>query len=252
MHFTKIVFIAAFVLISSASQAKQFKALLFTKTAGWHHKSINAGVTAIEKLSQMHHFDVDWHEDPNHFNDNYLASIDVIIFLSTTGDILNKKQQSALQKFVRSGKGFVGIHSAADTEQNWPWFANLVGHKFRIHPVIQTAVITPINIAFPGMSFFKDKQLWTDEWYEFETHRNDKLTYLMTVDESTYDANADWGQLKGNGLGDFHPIAWYQKFEGGRSFYTALGHMAATYSNPQFLNHIYGGIYWAATGKGIH
>lgn len=239
------------LMLSCGTFAEQFKALLFTKTAGWHHKSLNAGVSAIQNLAKMHHFSVDWHEDPSHFNDEYLSDIDVVIFLSTTGDILNTTHQNALQKFVRSGKGFVGIHSASDTELTWPWFGQLIGHRFKIHPVIQTAKITPINTHFPGMSFFHKEQLWTDEWYEFSSNHNNKLTYLLTVDESTYDPTANWGHISGNGMGDFHPIAWYQEFDGGRSFYTALGHMPATYSNPQFLNHIYGGIYWAATAKGI-
>lgn len=240
-----------FLLVSGTTLAKQFNVLLFTKTNGWHHKSINAGVTAMEGLAEMHHFDLQWHEDAAHFNDDYLKTIDVVVFLSTSGEILTPAQRNALKRFVQSGKGFVGIHSASDTELNWPWYGKLVGHRFKIHPEIQTAKITRLDDRFPGMAFFHQEQLWTDEWYEFEPEQNINLHYLLSVDETTYSTYADWGRVSGNGMGAFHPISWYQTFQGGRSFYTALGHMPATYLNPQFLNHIYGGLYWAATGKGI-
>lgn len=253
MAILRFVFILSITLLSSAVYAAQFKVFLFTKTAGWHHKSINAGVNAIEGLGDMHHFDVEWQENTDFFNDKHLSQFDLIIFLNTTADVLNDEQQGVFKRFIQSGKGFVGIHAAADTEYDWPWYGKLVGHYFLIHPVIQTARITPLRTDFPGMNFFKPRQLWTDEWYEFYPANTDSLNYLMTVDENTYTTDAHWPDknLKSVGMGDFHPVAWFHEFDGGRSFYTALGHMPATYSNPQFLNHLYGGIYWAATGKGI-
>lgn len=237
--------------LSTVVIAKQFNVLLFTKTAGWHHKSINAGVTAFEKMALNHHFDLDWQEDANLINDENLARFDVVVFLQTTGDVLNETQQAALQKFIRSGKGFVGIHSAADTEYGWPWYGGLVGHQFVIHPVIQTAKLSIINRQFPGLEYFPDQLLWTEEWYEYGPALSENLNYIMSVDESTYDPKADWGKVKGQGMGSFHPIAWFQEYDGGRAFYTGLGHMPATYQNKNFIEHIFGGLYWAATGKGI-
>lgn len=230
---------------------KQFNVLLFTKTAGWHHKSQPAGVEALKALADKHYFNLVWHEESRYFNDEYLSKVDVVVFLSTTGNILSNEQQAAFERFIKSGGGFVGIHSASDTEYDWPWFQKLVGRTFVIHPVVQTAVLH----KFPGnkhigLQQMPEQLLWTDEWYEFGPELT-KLNYLLTVDEKTYQTQADWGDIKGDGMGKFHPISWYHNFDGGRSFYTALGHLSAVYENTLFTEHIYGGIYWAATGKGL-
>lgn len=232
-----------------AAAQKQFKVLLFTKTNGFHHESIHEGVDAIRALAAQHAFEVDWQEDPARFNDKYLEQFRVIIFLNTTGDILNAEQQQAVEKFIRAGKGFVGIHSASDTEYDWEWYTKLVGRMFVIHPVIQTAKLKIVNSNFPGLQGFTDGQLWTDEWYEFGPEKITGLNYILSVDESSYNAKVQWGEKKGEGMGSFHPLAWYHEYDGGRAFYTALGHVSANYSDPSFLNHLFGGIYWAATGK---
>lgn len=246
-----ITILTLLVSFSSFSQQKQFKALLFTKTNGWHHESINEGVDAIRKMGERNFFNVEWHEMPTVFNDNKLSEFQVIIFLNTTGDILNEDQQKAFTKFIQSGKGFVGIHSASDTEYEWPWYTQLVGRMFHIHPVIQTAVLKVADNKFPGLERMPASWLWTDEWYEFSEEKVKGLNYIITVDEKTYDPNVKWGEKVGKGMGDLHPIAWYHEFDGGRSFYTALGHIPSIYSDPIFLEHVYGGIYWAATGKGL-
>jgi type 1 glutamine amidotransferase len=93
--------------------------------------------------------------------------------------------------------------------------------------------------------------LWTDEWYEFSERKADDLKFLVSIDETTYNPNTKWGENEGKGMGSFHPISWYHAYDGGRAFYTALGHIPLTYSDQTFLDHLYGGIYWAATGKGI-
>ncbi|MCB0610350.1 MAG: ThuA domain-containing protein, partial [Lewinella sp.] len=155
------------IAVAGFAQGKQFKALLFTKTNGFHHESINEGVDAIRKLGERHFFDVSWQEDPGQFNDRNLEQYAVIIFLNTTGDILNDEQQAAFERFIKSGKGFVGIHSASDTEYDWEWYTKLVGHMFHIHPAIQTARLKVLDRKFPGLEYMPDTQLWTDEWYEF-------------------------------------------------------------------------------------
>ena len=246
-----LIFLTFFLLVSSTVQAEQFNVFLFTKTDGWHHKSINAAVTGMERLAQKHHFSIDWHEDAAQINDENLAQYDAVMFMLTTGDILSDEQKRVMERFVRSGKGFVGVHSASDTEYKWDWYTSMVGRSFHIHPLIQTAELSVINRKFPGMERMPDSFLWTDEWYEFGAERIDTLNYILTVDESTFDPKADWGEKSGVGMGKFHPIAWYHEYDGGRAFYTALGHLPATYSDPLFMEHIYGGLYWAATGKGI-
>lgn len=240
------------LLVSSAALAQQqFSALLFTKTNGFHHVSIHEGVAAVRNMAENHFFNVDWHENPRIFSKEGLEKYDVIIFLNTTGDILNEEQQKAMESFIQSGKGFVGVHSASDTEYDWEWYTKMVGRMFHIHPAIQTAKIKVEKRNFPGLELMPDEQLWTDEWYEFGEEKTDGLNYILSLDETTYDPKVQWGQRIGKGMGDFHPIAWYHNYDGGRAFYTALGHMPSKYSDPGFLAHLYGGIYWAATGKGM-
>jgi uncharacterized protein len=248
----RLVFICSLILFTSqVLSAQQFKVFLFTKTAGWHHESIHEGVAAIRKLAERNNFQVDWQENTDFVTEKNLEKYQAIIFLNTTADILNDEQQKAVEKFIQSGKGFVGIHSASDTEYGWPWYTKMVGMMFKIHPEQQTAYLRVLDHNFPGMERFPKKLLWTDEWYEFSAAKSTDLKFLVTVDEKTYNPNAKWGDNVGKGMGDFHPISWYHPYDGGRAFYTALGHIPATFSDQTFLDHIYGGIYWAATGKGI-
>jgi hypothetical protein len=126
----------------------------------------------------------------------------------------------------------------------------MVGHMFHIHPLIQTATIKVEDPNFPGMDRFAKRFLWTEEWYEYDASRSDKLHYLLSVDEKTYKPEVNWGKKEGKGMGKFHPLAWYQEYDGGRAFYTGLGHLSASYGEASFMHHIYGGIYWAATATG--
>jgi len=248
---TSLIILTLIFISSLAYSQKQFKVLLFTKTEGWHHESINEGVDAIRKLAERNFFNVEWHEDPKQFNEKKLSEFQVVIFLNTTGNILNDEQKGALTKFIQSGKGFVGIHSAADTEYGWDWYTKMVGRMFHIHPLVQTAVLKVNDAKFPGMERIPSAWYWTDEWYEYGEEKIKGLNYLLTVDEKTFDPNVKWGEKVGKGMGDFHPIAWYHEYDGGRAFYTGLGHIPLIYSDPVFLEHLYGGIYWAATGKGV-
>ncbi|MEW6763283.1 MAG: ThuA domain-containing protein [Pseudomonadota bacterium] len=249
--FTALALSAA-LLGAAPAQAEQFKVLLFTKTAGWHHDAVHAGVSAVQELGKLHDFGVFWTADANRvMNDAELAKYGAVIFLLTTGDVLDDAQQAAFERYIRKGGGFVGVHSASDTEYGWPWYTKMVGHMFKVHPAVQTAVLQVRERNFPGMERFAPRTLFTDEWYEFGPATSNRLTYLLSVDESTYAPKTKWPDREGAGMGAFHPISWYQPYEGGRAFYTALGHMAATYRDPAFLHHLYGGIYWAATGRGF-
>ena len=233
----------------TTAQQKQFKALLVTTTRGWHHESIHSGVLAIQELGRKNYFDVVLFEDPNSFTDKNLEQYQVVIFLCTTGDIFDSAQQKVMERFIEAGKGYVGIHSASDTEYGWDWYTKMVGRMFYIHPVIQTARLNVLDTAFHGLQGFAENKLWTDEWYQFGPEKIAGLNYILSVDESSYNPKADWGTKKGEGMGKFHPIAWYHNYDGGRAFYTALGHNPADFSDPAFLNHIYAGIFWAATGR---
>lgn len=245
-----IFFILQLTFCSSTSaQQKQFKALLVTTTRGWHHESIDQGVLALQELARKNFFDLVLFEDPNSITDKNLEQYQVVIFLNTTGDIFDSAQQKVMERFIQAGKGFVGIHSASDTEYGWDWYTKLVGRMFHIHPVIQTAILDVVDPTFPGLQGFAGHKLWTDEWYEFGPENIPGLNYILAVDESSYNPKVDWGTKKGVGMGKFHPIAWYHNYDGGRAFYTALGHMPSDFTDPIFLSHVYAGIFWAATGK---
>lgn len=246
--------LTAFLIVAAGltAQAQQFKALLFTRTAGFHHVSIHEGVDGVRHLGNRHNFSVDWQENPSAFTEEGLKKYDVVIFLNTTGDVLNAEQQAAFEKYIKSGKGWVGVHAAADTEYDWEWYTKMVGMMFKVHPAQQTAYLDVVNSNFPGLERFPKRMLWTDEWYEYQKpYKADDLTFLIGVDDKSYDPTVKWGDNVGTGMGDFHPMAWYHNYDGGRAFYTGLGHIGLIYSDQTFLDHLYGGIYWAATGKGV-
>lgn len=252
MLIRRLALTLSLLALMTAAQAEQFKVLVLSKTAGWHHDAIPAGVAAIQRLGQLHDFGVFWTEDANRvMNDQELAKYQAVVFLLTTGDILDAGQKAAFERYIRAGGGFVGVHSAADTEHGWPWYTRLVGRMFQAHPANQTATLVVEDRNFPGMDRFARRFLFTDEWYQFGPLLREGLQVLLTVDESTYRPAKEWGGKAVAPMGARHPISWYQQMDGGRSFYTALGHLPATYSDERFQHHLFGGIYWAATGKGF-
>jgi len=216
------------------------KILVFSSTKGYRHKSIDAGKPALLKIGSEKHWIVDTTEDATAFTEANLKQYGAVVFLSTTGNVLNDEQQMAFQKYINNGGGFVGIHAAADTEYDWPWYNNLVGAWFESHPKPQVALYNVVNKNHPAVSFMPDTLSRLEEIYNFKSFKKELVTVLITIDERTY---------TGGKMPDYHPIAWYHNYDGGRSFYTALGHLPTNFSNEAFLNHLYAGILWAATGK---
>jgi type 1 glutamine amidotransferase len=212
---------------------------VFTKTAGFRHDSIPAAIAAVQQLGAQNGFGVDQTEDAGVFTDANLARYRAVMFLLTTGDVLNDTQQAAFQRYIEAGGGFVGVHSAADTEHDWPWYGGLVGTYFLSHPAIQTAQIDVADPRDPSTAGLPAVWTRTDEWYNFTSNPRPSVHVLMTVDERTYDP--------GDGaMGADHPISWWHAYDGGRSWYTALGHTDSTYSEPLFLSFLLGGIRYAA------
>jgi type 1 glutamine amidotransferase len=241
--------VALAFIVTTANAQKQFKVLIVTTTNGWHHESLHAGVVALKEMANRNLFDAVLWEDPNGFTDNYLKQFGAVIFLNTTGNIFNPEQQKVFERFIQSGKGYVGVHSASDTEYDWEWYTKLVGRMFHIHPAIQTAKLQVLDATFPGLQGFAQGKLWTEEYYEFSEAKTPGLHVILSVDESSYNPKVQWGDKKGVGMGKVHPMAWYHNYDGGRAFYTALGHLPTNFSNEAFLDHLYAGIFWAATGK---
>ena len=214
-----------------------FSVLVFSKTAGYRHDSIPFGIAAIRSLGEQNDFRVDAGEDATVFNDTNLAQYRVVVFLSTTGDIFNAGEQAAFERFIRRGGGFVGIHSASDTEYEWPWYGRLVGNYFRRHPIIQSATLKVVDPSHGSTRHLPIEWKRTDEWYDFRHDLDSNIKVLIRINESTY---------RGGRMGADHPMAWYHGYDGGRAWYTALGHTVETYKEPLFLEHLLGGITWAA------
>ncbi len=226
------------VFISTTAFAHTFKVLIFSKTEGFRHNSIDEGIAAIQQLGLDHDFEVVATEDASLFTYEILSQYDAIIFLSTTGNVLNSDQQAAFEQYIQTGGGFVGIHAASDTEYDWPWYGGLVGAYFDSHPPgTPTATIEVADKIHPSTSFLPDYWVRTDEWYNYRANPRGEVHVLMTLDESTY---------SGGNMGYDHPIAWMHNYEGGRAWYTGGGHTEASYSEPMFMQHILGGILYAS------
>jgi glucose/arabinose dehydrogenase/type 1 glutamine amidotransferase len=214
-----------------------FDVLVFSKTAGFRHDSIAAGIQAIQELGAQNDFAVVATEDAGAFNSSNLAQFETVVFLNTTGDVLNSAQQAAFENYIETGGGFVGVHSAADTEYAWPWYGQLVGAYFASHPAIQTATIKVADQVHPSTAGLPDRWVRSDEWYNYRLNPRGTVHVLATLDETTYN---------GGTMGFDHPIAWCQNVELGRSWYTGLGHTTASYGEPLFREHLLGGIRFAA------
>ncbi len=218
--------------------------LVFSKTNGFRHKSIEPGVAAIKALGKQRGWQVVSTENGAFFNDDYLKRFKVVVWLSTTGDVLTSDQEKAFERFVESGGGYVGIHSACDTEYDWAWYDRAVGTHFRDHsifPHTPEAVLRVEDKQNASTAAMPDSWKHADEWYNFKTNprKLPGIHVLMNVDESTYDV----GETKG--MGGDHPISWTHNVGQGRMFYTAIGHTPETFQQPLSLQHLAGGITWA-------
>jgi uncharacterized protein len=254
MKNTFIFLLAGFLLIAiipSYSQDYQFRVLLYTMPDKWHDQALPTAVNEFQKMADLNFFSLTWTQQDTVFNEEFLKDFAVVIFLNATPKTFTDAEYSSFKKFIENGGGFVGIHATGVTASSDIWFQKLVGRSFYAHPDKQTAVLTVNDKNFPATMQLPDKIIWTDEWYEFGDALTANQHVLLTVDESTYDVHRVGTKRAKYGMGDFHPICWYQDYDGGRSFYIAMGHMGISYNDPWFLKLIYGGIYWAATGKGI-
>ncbi|MEV8379116.1 ThuA domain-containing protein [Kribbella sp. NPDC056861] len=221
---------------AAAWAAAPYQVLVFSKTAGFRHDSIPAGIQAIRELGAANGFTVTATEDSNVFTASQLAAYKAVVFLSTTGDILTAAQQTAFEGYINGGGGYVGVHAAADTEYGWPWYGQLVGAWFHSHPAIQQVTARVEDRTHPSTAHLGTTWVRTDELYNYSTNPRPNVRVLINLDESTY---------SGGNMGD-HPIAWYHSQGSGRSFYTGFGHTIESYSNQPFRQHLLGGIQYAA------
>ncbi|MEV6862180.1 ThuA domain-containing protein [Streptosporangium subroseum] len=214
-----------------------YKVLVFSKTAGFRHDAIPAGITALRELGTANNFTVDATEDAAAFTAANLAGYRAVVFLMTTGDVLNPTQQTAMETYMAAGGGYVGVHAAADTEYDWPYYGGLVGAYFSSHPAIQQVTVRVEDAVHPSTAHLPRAWVRTDELYNYRTNPRSTAHVLATLDESTY---------SGGTMGADHPIAWCKPYQGGRTWYTGLGHTAASYTEPNFRAHLLGGVRYAA------
>lgn len=237
MSLKTILLLASLVLSSVQLSAQHI--LIFSKTTGFRHDNIEFAVDALQELGRKHHLKMTHSEDAALFTDSILRTFDVVLFMSTTGTILNEEQKQAFQRFIQSGKGFVGIHAASDTEYEWPWYGKMVGGYFASHPKVQPADIQVIERKHLSTRHLPEIWHRTDEWYDFK-EVNPNTTILLNLDEQSY---------QGGKMGKNHPLSWFHEYDGGRVFYTALGHTKEAFTEVDFLQHVLGGLRYALGEK---
>lgn len=221
--------------------AQPKRILIFAKTAGYHHASIEKAMPVLHNALMKQSLVVDTTRDALKFTAMNLKKYKAVVFLNTTGDILDEGQQKAFEDYIHAGGGFVGIHAATDTEYDWPWYNKLVGAYFQSHPKQQEAVINVVDRTHQGTAGLPEKWKRTDEWYNFKSINPD-IKVLAYLDESTY---------TGGENGEKHPFIWYHEFEGGRAFYTGVGHRDDNYDEPLVVQHLVSAIMWAGKIKWV-
>ncbi|MDB5230074.1 MAG: ThuA protein [Chitinophagaceae bacterium] len=237
--FLFLLFAFLLIAVNTDAKKKKLKILVFCKTAGYHHASIANGKLAIMQLGRENNFDVDTTSDASWFTSQNLKQYKAVVFLSTTGDIFNDEQQEAFKQYIHNGGGFTGVHAATDTEYDWEWYGKFIGAYFLSHPKQQEALLHVVDHKNISTRHLPADWKRKDEWYNFK-NMDSTVHLLITLDESSYEGGKN---------GSYHPMAWYHNFEGGRMFYTALGHTEESYADPLFLKHLLGGILYAMGRK---
>lgn len=231
-----LLFLCSLLLITSCSRRSgKPRILVFSKTAGFYHESIPDGVAAIQKMCAENNIEVDTTTDASLFNEDSLKKYSAVVFLSTTGDVLNQYQEADFERYIQAGGGYVGIHAATDCEYDWRWYGKLSGGYFLDHPQVQPATLHVKDKSHPATEMLPDEWKRTDEWYAFQKTNAD-VNVLIDIDENSYQGRARMGE---------HPMSWYHEYDGGRAFYTAFGHTKESFTEPDLLKHILGGIQYA-------
>jgi len=220
------------------------KVLIYTRNGeGYIHDNIEASVKALQEICNEMKVETEVSDNPESFTDENLDQFDAVIFSNSNNEaFLTDDQRNAFQEFIRSGGGFVGIHSACGSERNWPWFWAMLGGRFLRHPPLQPFDIKVIDRNHPSTIFLPDIWKWEDECY-YINNLNPDINILLAVDLTTID-DENRIEYPGNTFGDLFPLAWYHRFDGGRQWYTALGHKPEHYSDTLFRQHLLGGIRW--------
>jgi len=211
------------------------RVLVYVKVTGYAHASIPDGIKAVEKIAAENNFIADTTSKNTDFTEDNLKRYAAIVFISTNANTLDTAQRIEFERYIEAGGGFMGIHGASTGGKGWPWYVKLVGAQFVSHPEPKEGVLHVENADNESTRQYPDHMTWKDEWYNF-TNIQSGLNLLLFVDEDSYVGGIN---------GRKHPIAWYHDFDGGRSFYTALGHFSYHYTDVLFVKHIEGGLKYA-------
>lgn len=220
---------------------EQARVLIFSHSTGWRHKSIETGVEALKALGAREGYEMVATEDPAIFSTESLKDFDAIILLNTTADGKTEnsywfvgERKAAFKAFVQNGGGIVGIHAATDSHYDWPWYGKMIGGYFKRHPKgTPTGTLTVVNADHPSTADIPTEFVRTDEWYYVKDFNTD-VTLLVTIDPVSIGQPDEGPQ----------PVAWFHEYDGGRVFYTSMGHTNETYAEPIFLSHVAGGLHW--------
>jgi len=248
---TLLALSAAVALPHAAAWADgQFKVLVLAIPNKYHYEYIPIARDSLEHLAKLHAFEMTYTNQTGVFEGD-LKQYAAVVFLNTPGEELNPVQRQRFEAYMRAGGNAVVVHRAAITPPNgWVWYEKLVGRSFKIHPMVQTAAVDTVDAGFPATFGIPKRWIWSDEWYETTNPYQVAIHPVLNVDESTYDPTRIWPGQVATGMGKDHPVAWQHRYEGGRVFVTLLGHNGEMYRDPQYLSHLLGGLWWAATGKG--
>jgi uncharacterized protein len=242
---TAVIFLLLLMAFSAIAQDKSINVLVFSKTSGYRHNSISSGLKMLSDLAQERKWILTSTENAELFTPEFLKTFDVVVFLNPTQEVLNEQQQNNFEAFMATGKGFVGIHAAADCEYDWAWYGQLTGAFFKTHPPAQTATVIFENTDHPSMLPFKGMKTYTtfDEWYSFKENPRAKVHVLARLDETSLnEATQKDDKWK---MGD-HPLIWYQETGNYRSFYTVFGHTPEAFENAKIKEHIGCAVNWVA------
>ncbi|MTB51411.1 ThuA domain-containing protein [Lewinella sp. W8] len=245
MNHFRLTFLS--LLLSLSLSAQSLRILNFQGDTGYRHESQQAAKEMMSGLGRLHGWEILHLRESARITDEFLADIDVVIFnnnCGSEGPIFDAASAMALQRYVRGGGGWVGIHCAGAIRREAPdflrWYRGLVGATFGGHPELQEATVGVEHHGHPATAALPDSMDFTDEWYFFEQSPRDRVNVLMSLDERTFSAPEKFR------MGKDHPVTWYHHYDGGRAFFTALGHRPEVYRRADFQHMITGGIRWAA------
>lgn len=248
----KLLMLLAWLLLAPACLAEtQFKVLVLAVPNKYHYEYIPYARDSMERVAKLHAFEYTWTNKPQALEGD-LRQYAAVVLLNTAIEDINDAQRRKFEEYMRTGGNAVVVHRALIALPGaWPWFEKLVGRSFTTHPMVQTGVITVVDRNFPATFGVPERWIWSDEWYVFTNPHQVAIHPVLNVDEASYDPTKIWPGQVAKGMGKDHPVAWYRQHEQGRVFVTTLGHNGEMYKDPTYVAHLFGGLWWAATGKGM-